>query len=85
LERWNDLVGVPLSQRLRRGVWRDTGVAFSPDCDLYASVVNTNRSFYATPTDKIEITSEFVLVFNKFGPMIAGEHGRFVRRERSER
>jgi hypothetical protein len=54
-------------------------------CVLTASVVNTNRNFSATSTDKLEITGEFVLVFNKFRPTIAGEHGRSMRRDRSER
>src|SRR5262249_54123180 len=75
---------VPLSQRLRRADGGTPVWSFSPDCDLYASVVNTNRNFYATPTDKIDITSEFVLVFNKFGPMIAGET-RALRATRAER
>jgi hypothetical protein len=39
-------------------------------------VVNRDRNFLATVFDKIEIAGEFVLIFNKFGPMMALEPGR---------
>jgi hypothetical protein len=37
--------------------------------------VNRQRSFLATVADKIEIAGEFVLIFNKFGPIMAIEPG----------
>jgi hypothetical protein len=37
--------------------------------------VNRYRSFFATVADKIEIASEFVLIFNKFGPIMAIQPG----------
>jgi hypothetical protein len=42
-------------------------------CDLIASLLNPNRSFFATLCHKTEITSEFVLAFNTFGAMMGGK------------
>jgi hypothetical protein len=42
-------------------------------------VVNPDRSILATVIDKLEISGEFVLIFNKFGPMMALEPGRSLR------
>src|SRR5215471_18202868 len=44
-----------------------------------ASVSNHNRNSYATLTEKTEITGEFVLVFNKLGRTIGGDHRRSIR------
>ena len=40
------------------------------DCDLIAAILNPNRSFSATLAHESEITSEFVLVFNRFAGTI---------------
>ena len=47
--------------------------AFRTNCVIAASVVKANRNFSATATDKLEITGEFVLAFNKFGGTIGGK------------
>jgi hypothetical protein len=54
------------------------------DCDLIASILNPNRSFSATLCHKTEITSEFVLAFNKFGATISGKGAlQRIKAERS--
>jgi hypothetical protein len=64
---------------------RTLSAAFRTDCDLFASIVNTNRNFYATPADKIDITGEFVPVFNKLRLIITGECRRSVSSRPCER
>lgn len=45
------------------------------NCDLIASILNPNSSFSATLAHKSEITSKFLLVFNKFTETIACKRG----------
>jgi hypothetical protein len=42
---------------------------------MNASIVNPDRNILATLADKLEITGEFVLAFNKFDPTIVRASG----------
>jgi hypothetical protein len=48
------------------------------NCVLNASIVNRNCNLFATLADKLEITGEFVLAFNKFRPMITPASGQLL-------
>jgi hypothetical protein len=50
---------------------------------MNASVGNPNRNFSATGTEQFEIAGEFLLVFNKFRPIVTGETGRSRATERT--
>ena len=49
---------------------------FGGNCDIDASGINPNSNILATTSDNLEITSKFLLHFNRFGRTMGNQSGR---------
>src|SRR5436190_2018862 len=72
-----------LAARKNPGLVADIAARLRANCDLIASILNPNSIFSATPSQESEITSKFLLVFNKFGRTITRKRGALHERDRA--